>query len=66
MAKFAAFVKKLHFLFQQQRKGISCGGNGLSRFRSTNFSEALGFVCLDFAKKWSFCPRKHQIEGTKI
>jgi len=66
MAKFVAFVKKLHYLFQQQRDGISCGGNDLSRVRFANFSEALGFFSLNFTKDWSFYPRRHQIEGIKI
>jgi hypothetical protein len=50
MAKIVAFVKKLHFLFHQQRAGIRCGGNDLSRFRFANFSEALGFLSLILQK----------------
>lgn len=66
MAKFAALLKKLHFLFQQQRHGISCGGNDLSKLQSANFSEALGFLSLTFAEEWSSRTRKHHIEGMKI
>lgn len=66
MAKIVAFVKKLHFLFHQQRAGIRCGGNDLSRFRFANFSEALGFLSLTFAEEWSSRTRKHQIKGMKI
>ena len=64
-AKFVAFVQKFHFLFQRERDDIPCGGIDLSRFRSTNFSEALGFFSLIFAEEWSSCPRKHQIEWLK-